>query len=89
LQTKHPPLIDKYFLIKYYLCMSYTNMSENEFLRVIANDLQQAGARLLQIAMGIDDREQAEPLIRASEAVLIAARKARKHLDAWNESLLE
>jgi hypothetical protein len=59
--------------------MNYSNMSETQFIEALSRDMQEAGTRLLNIAMAVSDRNKAETLVRASEAVLVAARKVSKH----------
>ncbi len=62
----------------------YTTMLEAKFLNTLENDLQAAGARLMTMAMTMDDDDR-DGTIRAAEAVLIAARKVRKHLTVPND----
>jgi hypothetical protein len=67
--------------------MSYKTMDEVKLIETLSRDLQEAGTRLLTIAMASPNREAADSLVRASEAVLIAARKAGNHLSDYWERL--
>lgn len=60
----------------------YTTMPEGKLLNELQKDMQAAGARLLTMAMAAHemDGHARASYIRASEAVLIAARKIGKHL---------
>lgn len=60
----------------------YTTMPLVNLLNQLQNDLQAAGARLMSHAMAAHESDDhgRDSLIRASEAVLIAARKVGKHL---------
>ncbi len=61
----------------------YTDMDLSKLLNSLEKDMQAAGARLVAAAMSRhDDDPGRETLIRASEAVFVAARKVGKHLSA-------
>jgi cation transport regulator ChaB len=59
-------------------------MSDTQFIETLPDALQTIGARLLTIAMS-KDQESRDALVKASEAVLIAARKVRKHTSDWTD----
>ena len=74
----------------------YTTMPKAKLMGQLENDLRAAGARLLAFAMAmptaspnsyVEEQYTAERnhLIRASDALLIAARKVGKHLGDWEE----
>ena len=60
----------------------YTTMPISNLLNQLEKDLQAAGARLLAQAMRMHSTDDPGRigLVRASEAVLIAARKVGKHM---------
>lgn len=52
------------------------------FLQSMAASLQRDGARLMGIAMTLEDDDR-DSVSRAAEAVLVAYRKCRKHLEQY------
>jgi hypothetical protein len=58
----------------------YTNVGNSDLSNTFHKDLQYVGSTLLSLAVANGDPREAEGLMRAGEAVLIAARKVKKHL---------
>jgi len=67
----------------------YTNVGLADMLKTIHIDLLDAGTKLLTAAMARGDDEERAMLTAAGEAVLVAARKARKHLMGFRDDLTD
>lgn len=58
----------------------YSHVGNSDLINTLHKDLQHVGSTLLSLAIANGDPREADGLMKAGEAMLIAARKVKKHL---------